>query len=311
MNKFSKIFSLLSKFIFAIGLTALITILLDVQGQKRLLFAERSYDSLNSTILSMLPTSSEENTDFDFDTKTSNADSKNTEELDVIIDVKSINNSEDFKEREVISHTSSENPKLSDIYQNEIIVDQKTIKEQVGDLYSKPIKIETPIVIKENLTTPPKFAFRIKEKHSVLIKSLSGANFKMNEETFKNLISTSISIAINNIELDEKDMRALKSGMADIEKNIAFLDMNLQDIRNMTAIVGILQSLEHKANRIGMELGALKVCNFHKPEFDINSNLEIISMKQTFECHPDIAAKIMKRIKLLPEWKKLSLKSRR
>jgi len=321
MNKFSKILSYVAKFVLAIFITALTTALLDFQGQKRLLYAERSYDSLNSSIMEMLPSAAKAHNAFLTDTETNNDDIEKIKDLEEFIETKTKIDSEKESANEKIitafAYSNSENSKsvnksssINNTDRNRILNRKVIVSDQLGELYSKPVKIKTPEINTRSISIPSEFAFKIKEKHSILINSLGATNYKLDERTIKNIISASISIAINNIDLDEKDMLALKKGMADIEKNVGFLGMDLQEIRNISTKVKLLQNLEQKANRIGMELGAEFECNFHKPEFDINENLEIKGMKQTYECHPEIAEKVMKRIKLLPEWRKLTSRNR-
>jgi len=60
----------------------------------------------------------------------------------------------------------------------------------------------------------------------------------------------------------------------------------------------------------GLENGRIENRRVNGMKFDINENLEIRGMKQSFDCHPDIAKKLMQRVKKLPEWKKLTIKNR-
>ncbi|MFC1557630.1 hypothetical protein ACFL5L_06570, partial [candidate division KSB1 bacterium] len=82
-------------------------------------------------------------------------------------------------------------------------------------------------------------------------------------------------------------------------------DLNMSSLMDYSHRIAQFTVLEKKMNQIVMELGESPEDVCYIPQLELNKKLEIIDYHFSEECQPELARRIMAKIKELPEWRRL------
>ncbi len=273
-------------------ITFCIVFVLNSQGEKRRIFASNSLDRLKNSVLSLLP---DEPVPFVEDTGSDKNSLTIEEETSSIKEVES---------KKVAASAENKASTTSFTQRPEESKSAKVLK------YNKPDKVRELSIITVESPYIGRKLLENKEIDSEARRKPYKTEIDFNIKNIDELISKSITLAINEFDVDEDIMLLLSDQLKNAEKYFDIEDIDIEEITYKTKRVALLSKLQEKALDLGRKMGAEKECNYHKPVFAINERLEITGIYPNYDCHPELADKIIAAVKKLPEYKKLVKRKR-
>ncbi len=286
MSNFQKAALLLLKITGSAVITIGIIAFLQTRGERRQDLAENTFDSLKSSILSIFP-------DTDGTDVSSAVAAFSDTESNISEDTSPGLRGGADTHRKVTPMTSED---LKPAKPEFISEDKEELMKSKGLRKIIPEEFPESRIIEDYENE--------KKESQIMIKG----DMNIDHETLGELISQSLTIALNEVKIPRAELKAMESKLANAEKFIDLKNLNFEKITAITARVGIFVALERKIKRIGIRLGGDESNNYYKPNIEINDDLEISKITPRDDCPDDIADEMIERIKRLPEYKKLSRK---